>query len=142
VIQETAVQFFYEQAGWGYRPGVETEEQGRQRGARQLAEAEAWADGPGALVFEWEDDPDADMSCACGEDHGPAFGCIVRREGERDVLASLWSVTFGVAAFATDPYKRVVEAELALEVLRETNDNDRLMASNPELCALVAYAAS
>lgn len=138
-----AVDFFKEHAGFSVRGG-ETTEQGRERSARELAQAELWASTMGGLVFEWEDDPDHDGYCDCGEGHGPAYGCIVRRGEEREVLASLWGITLDSGASRVPgvaPYCRVVEAELASEVLADTRDNDFLLAFTPELRALVAYAS-
>jgi hypothetical protein len=135
-----AEMFFYDNAGWSQAPG-ETMHEARTKSARELAQAELWAATTGALVFEWEDDPDADLSCQCGDDHGPAYGCMVRRKGEHDVLASLWGIQFGDVPRQSAASARVVEAELADEVLAEIRANDLLMANNPELRALVAYAS-
>lgn len=132
-----SVEFFLQHAGWSWQPQTETEDEGHGRSARELAQAELWANTAGALVFEWEDDPDYD-----GDD-GPAYGCLARRQGQRDVLASLWDITFtnDSPVPGRDPYCRVVEAELALDILADTRENDLLLMANPELRALVAYAS-
>lgn len=109
--------FFFEHAGSSYDPATETEAGGRMRGAKALAEAEKWASEAG-VFFRWVDDEDAAAFanvCACGEDHGPAFSCIAFLDGES--VASLGSVTFGDAGLSGDPYRRVVEAELAAEIM-------------------------
>lgn len=108
--REEAVAFFLEHAGWSYNPRTETAEDGRRRGAEDLADAEAWAESRG-LEVDWMADNDADTSCACGEDHGPAYGAVLRAE-DRTALESLWGITLDGW---DDPYRRVVAAELALE---------------------------
>jgi hypothetical protein len=142
-----AQSFFYEHAGWSFDPKRETETEGRLRCARELAQAELWAHGPGGLAFEWVGDLDADSYCQCGEDHGPAYGCIVRRKEGGEVLASLWGITFdGTPGFrgpyGSHPYVRVVEAELADEAMCRTRDREVWEMSNPELRALIAYASA
>lgn len=130
----TAEQFFFENAGYSYNPATETEAEGRLRCARQLAQAEAWAQAEG-LEYVWEDDPD------CTEDdfefpedkahvreHG-AVGCILYRPcpdhgadcKHAEHLASLWGITESLNNRERDNYRRVVEAELALEAIPPTN---------------------
>ena len=96
-----AVEFFYRHAGFSYRPGVESKEAGRLRMAVELAHAEAWARV--ALEFSWSSDLDADEV--------DAEYCIARDQ-RRFVVASL-----GGIVGADDDWRRVVEAELASEVL-------------------------
>lgn len=123
-----AVKFFAQHAGFSYDPKTETPAQGKARGARRLAAAEAWAKAEGLEVV-WEPeqanpvdvfgepdpvngpfyDPDAEFFCAvlcrpCS-DHGTSC-----RHAE--VLASL-----GMIADPSLEYRRVVEAELALEAM-------------------------
>lgn len=104
-------QFFYDHAGWSHDPKTETSEQGRERCARALAKAED--DGRNAgLSFEWSADHDCERTrrnaemwqCACYDVHGR-------------VVASLGGVDFGPEGLHGDPYRRVVEAELALEAI-------------------------
>lgn len=107
------VKFFYEQGGYSYDPKVETEEEGKLRVACDLALAERWARRAG-ITFAWSDDPDD-----CGDgDEAPTVReqvlATLATPGQTDALyASLGSI-----GDATDDYRRVVEAELALE-LRE-----------------------
>lgn len=110
---EQSVQFFADNAGSSYDPKVETEQEGKLRGACNLALAERWAVRAG-VTFEWS--PDFDH-CADG-DEAPEVReqvlATLATPGQTDALyASLGSI-----GDATDDYKRVVEAELALE-LRE-----------------------
>ena len=113
-----AERFFFEKAGWSYRPSVETAEEGRSRGAGQLARAEAWLRGS-EMYVTWEPDWDGDhsydgrenvVSCEWAALRGPL--------GDGEVLASL-----GCIDDATDDYRRVVEAELALEVMSPVPTN-------------------
>jgi len=108
-----AVAFFMKHAGSSYMPGKETRAQGKRRGAARLAKAEKEAAARGWTV-EWRDDemqydpgddsdymPDEVLHAVLFDEHG-------------DNLASLGGID--------DPsreYKRVVEAELALEALHE-----------------------
>lgn len=114
-MNESAVEFFHENAGWGYNPATETPEEGRMRGARLLAEAEAWAREVG-LRFDWRDDWDVDHVAEfdCYEDEGPTTCESAAAWLGRTVVAAL-----GCIDDATDEYRRVIEAELALEA-RET----------------------
>lgn len=125
-----AVTFFYKHAGWGYRPDVETPSQGRRRGARQLAKAEAWAESQ-ELVAVWQFDPDCgpdDFDFESDKDHvreHGAVGCILYRPclehgtdcKHAEVLGSLWGITESLVNAERDAYRRVVEAELALEAM-------------------------
>lgn len=107
-----AYQFMREHAGYSYRPTVETPEQGRVRYALELARAEHAARAAGAR-FVWENDHDAPSPG--GNATGPFFGCILVTAceccGHEDERASLW----GIDAGEEDPYRRTVEADLALE---------------------------
>jgi hypothetical protein len=96
-------QFFLEQAGYcvGHRA----------EGALQLARAEKWAEAQ-EMTFEWSHDMDPDLSWMSeseqAQDH-EVLGCVLY-DANRVHLRSLGGIT--------DPsweYRRVVEAELALE---------------------------
>jgi hypothetical protein len=124
------VQFFYDNAGWwSYQPSTETPEQGRERCAQSLANAEAWVKAyPRTMWFEWEHDDDADDSFVDTWDEPDARaqwdavehtveGCVLyappeNGHGKPRVVASLWGIFD-----ATPEYRRVVEAELADEAL-------------------------
>jgi len=113
VKKRTPSQFFYAEAGLSYDPKKETKEQGRKRGARELAKAEAWlAAQPGHQIL-WEEDDYPDRS---GVDHdGMLYGVVVTLSDGR--CASLYGVDLGAAEDISDPYTRVVVAELALELM-------------------------
>jgi hypothetical protein len=113
-----AVAFFHEHAGFSWNPTTgETPEQGQQRTAERLAEAEAWAEASGYTV-EWADDWAVDhvreFDCYEGTD-GPST-CEVARlvDSSGDVVQSV-----GCVDDATDSYRRVIAAELALEIMPE-----------------------
>lgn len=115
MVAENAVAFFLENAGFSYGPG-ETAEEGCERCARELAEAEAWLmEQPGHTV-EWRQDTDYDPNDYDVPDM-PAigWGCIVT-VGEES--SSLWAITFdGDGEPFGNPYARVVVAELASELM-------------------------
>lgn len=101
--------FFYKHAGYSYGPG-ETATQGRKRGAKALAQAEAHANKQGWEV-KWEEDVDS-YSLAKDEPDVSEWLSAVLYDEKGKVLASLGGIG--------DPdknYSRVVEAELALEAM-------------------------
>ncbi len=114
--KQTAYAFFYAQAGYGYQPDQETKEQGRRRCAMQLTEAEQWA-RDNDVSFEWSID-DLDSS-EWNDDPEPwaQWRCVAHDE-DGAVVASLCGIDFGrdVEPWG-QPYRRVVEAELALEAM-------------------------
>lgn len=96
-----AEEFFYENAGYSYDPRVETREKGRRRCAVALARAEAWAREQEVDVV-WEADWEG-------------WSCLLAHPDGR--VASLHAIEFGEQG-EDDPYRRVVQAELALELMR------------------------
>jgi hypothetical protein len=103
-------QFFYDNAGWSYGPD-ETPEEGRERNARELALAEAWAKAEG-VEFIWEDDAWVDhQSDARHLDEAVPETCEVCTARLGEHVESL-----GCIDDATDDYRRVVEADLAAEL--------------------------
>jgi len=112
----TDEKFFFDHAGYSYGKG-ETKRQGRERGARALAQAEAKA-RQGGFSFVWQIDPDTDSSD--WSDDEPAWRvwqcCMLNPEGR--IVDSLHGIDFGRDGEPWgDPYKRIVEAELALSGL-------------------------
>jgi len=109
-----AVKFFYDHAGYSYKTGMETPEQGRKRCARALANAEEQA-FMSSWTYEWKDDwsvcSHVQEFDTYTEEPNTCQGCILRNEAG-EVLASLWCIDDADAN-----YRRVVEAELALEAL-------------------------
>lgn len=109
-----AIAFFHEHAGWSYDPAKETSAQGRRRGAQRLAKAERIASDRG-YSFEWQVDH-IDSSEFSDEQPPWQLWCCVMRSVDGTVLQSLGGVDFGRDGDPWgDPYRRVVEAELALE---------------------------
>lgn len=109
-------QFFYDNAGYSHTPATETQEQGHIRSAREYAAAETWAIDNG-YYFDWMNDANGcngcdcgqdDCACATGEGHD-TYGCIMRSD-ENQHLQSLWGI-----CSPTWIYRRIIEAELALE---------------------------
>lgn len=119
-----AYRFMLEHAGYSYHYGRETPEQGRVRSALALARAEyAFELSPSSV--EWVDDDDADTSFLDQpgwEENRAAYrrgeyvfkGAILR-DGSGEEIKSLWSIHLP-RDWHADPYRRVVEAELAGEV--------------------------
>lgn len=112
-----AKRFFYKHAGYSVKPG-ETNRQGRERSAKALARAEAHAKAQD-WSYDWEIDDDGCIGCDCkspdcrcssGEPH-ETLVCFLRGTDET-VLTSL-----GGICGATPEYRRVIEAELALETM-------------------------
>lgn len=106
-----AERFFYDNAGTGYDPATEIPFIGRVRGARALVKAEAERIASGMWI-EWERD---DMPYA-DDVHDPdeygyvAMLCRVNPDtGRKEIVDALGSID----AESDDPYRRVVEAELA-----------------------------
>lgn len=126
-LQRQAIAFFYKQAGYNWDEAHgETKEQGRMRCAKGLAKAEAWADKLG-VEFEWEQDDTTNEEWE-GKEGAPFYytwRCLARLGG--NAVASLCGIDFGRK---NDPtmneqcraYKRVVEAELALEAMGNITD--------------------
>lgn len=112
--------FFYTHAGYSYDPVKETAEQGRTRGAKQLAKAERQAFMRG-FFYRWYVDPDCDSS-EFSEETPPWHlwqVAIFNRQGR--IVNSLHGIDFGREGDpCNDPYRRVVEAELAIDGLTNT----------------------
>lgn len=132
-----AQRFFFDHAGFSVGHG-ETQEQGKIRGAIELARAVEYAEEHG-WEFEWEQDVDGcsgcdcrseDCACSAGTDHETL--CCILRDSEPSchdsygrarggaVLASL-----GGICSPTREYGRVVEAELASEALHAIETEEK-----------------
>lgn len=112
-----AVAFFKEHAGYSYNPKTQTPEQGRLECACALADAELSA---AEFNFHWGIDPDVDSSEFSDEE--PSWNlweCIMRNEAG-DILGALCGIDLGRHGHPeTDPYARVVQAEIAEEYFNE-----------------------
>lgn len=111
-------QFFLKHAGYSYNPETETPMQGRIKGARALAKAERQARDAG-YSFAWGiDDP---RGSAQWTDEKPAWGSwyCVAHNSEGETKYALYGIDFGRDGEPWgNPYRRAVEAELALESLQ------------------------
>jgi hypothetical protein len=117
-------QFFLKHAGYSYDPATQSPMQGRIQNARRLAAAERKARDHG-YSFKWTIDLDCTSAhwIADGKDGGR--GCnpwqlwqcdFLNRQGYP--LSNLGAIDFGRDGEPWgNPYRRVVEAELALEAL-------------------------
>jgi hypothetical protein len=106
-----AEQFFYDNAGYSYKPG-ETENEGRIRCAKTLAQFEEAAELAG-VEYQWVIDDCADWSWmdeARKEEH-EAFGCVATLASTGG-QTSLWGIVD-----PSNEYRRVVQAELAMELV-------------------------
>ena len=114
--KQQAYLFFLRHAGYSYDPKTQTKQQGRSECARKLAKAERDARALG-YTFEWTDDIDGCIGCDCDSPEcdcstGEPHECLVclMRDSNGKVVQSLGSV-----CKPSREYRRVVEAELALE---------------------------
>ncbi len=106
--------FFFDNAGFSYKPEDETRAQGKLRCAKEMAKAETWAVQNG-YSFAHEPDMDADESFMDDESEeyreewsGKAWVTLMF-DAEGSVVQSLGG------SYGDAKYKRVVRAELALE---------------------------
>lgn len=124
--------FFYEYAGFSYNPATETVEDGKRRGARQLATAEREAKEHD-LEIVWSRDGESELDDA-GTKYAdwPHFQVIVYGS-DGEILSSLSSIMLAdqtdpwLSEAYRDPYARVVEAEVAseaLSILVDQRDNE------------------
>jgi len=113
-ILVNAAEFFAEHAGYSYDPTTETAETGQARRGRELAAAESTAAAAG-VEYRWtyDDITSADHDTS-GDEPYPLWVCSAMLEGT--AVASLCGIDLGPAGRpCSDPYARVVRAELACE---------------------------
>ena len=91
--------FFYKHAGYSYGPG-QTKRQGRMEGAMKLAQAEQEAEARNwTIEWSYDDQPYEVLVAVLKDEHGNSIGSL------------------GGIGDPDSNYRRVVEAELALEAL-------------------------
>lgn len=112
--QLTAAEFFYLNAGWSYDPHKQTKEEGRQECARALAMAERWATETG-VEYRWEIDQDG-PPWRDDDDDNTYWSCVAI-DDDYECVASLGGIDFVTGEPWGEGYRRVVEAELALEAM-------------------------
>jgi hypothetical protein len=118
--KQQAYLFFLRNAGYSYNPKTQTKRAGRSETARKLAKAERDARALG-YTFEWEYDSEGCTGCSCdspdcacstSEPH-ETLGCIVM-DADGHACGSLWGI-----CEPSHEYRRVIEAELALEEVEQ-----------------------
>jgi hypothetical protein len=119
---DDAEAFFFENCAYGYDPATETQAEGLTRCAIELAAAERFAEAS-EWAWTWEIDQDVDSS-DFSDDEPPwsLWSCFLweveDHPAPEDLLQSLHGIDFGRDGEPWDEaYKRVVEAELALEAM-------------------------
>ena len=116
-------EFFHEHAGWSYDPETETAEQGRSRCAAELAKADAALraaiDNDTARI-RWMPDDNPDLSWAdedtldkIDREVWTVEGCVLETRCEKCGAWSHAESLWGIVGPSDDPYRHVVEAELA-----------------------------
>lgn len=115
-MKRSAYHFFLSHAGYAYDPKTQTPLQGRRECAKNLAYHEKRARDAGCS-FVWEVDPEINSSDFSDDPNPWQLWQVVARDAEGHVFASLGGVDFGRDRDPwMDPYRRVVEAELACEL--------------------------
>ena len=111
--------FFWRHGGYSFDPLTETPEQGRKRCAINSADDESRGRAAG-FSFEWQIDSDIDSSeWDDSPDPWSTWNCVCHDSSGR-VVSSLSGIDFGRNGEPWgDPYRRVVEADLASDALIE-----------------------
>lgn len=105
-------QFFYDHAGWSYDPKKETSEEGKRRTAAELTKAEQWA-SDNDYEFVWSDDVHDDDKTV------PPTTC----ESCQMIIDGEYVSGLGCVDDADDDYRRVIQAELALNVMERQSES-------------------
>lgn len=120
----TPYHFFLSHAGYSYDPKTQTPMQGRIECAKLLADAERKAREAGCS-FHWDIDPTITSRDWCSRGQSGyrdpwETWCCRMRDPQGDIVATLGGIDFGRDGSPWgDPYRRVVEAELACEWKKE-----------------------
>jgi len=121
--------FFFAHAGYSYDPKTETKQQGKRRCARAMARAEKRAQDA-EFEYEWRDDWSVGShqeyfgkGSAYEESEPNTCESCVLRSSDGEVLASLHCIDD-----ADSNYRRVIEAELALEAFSEIDRTNARIA--------------
>ena len=121
IRKPTPYMFFKQNAGYSYDPQIETAEQGKRRTARELAAAEEQIKTL-PVGFVWQQDDITSEEHSDEKPFYPLWLCLLLDENGK-TLESLCGIDFGRDKEPWgDPYRRVVEAELALEYLNRNKD--------------------
>lgn len=115
-------QFFFDNAGYSYDPKTETQDQGRERFAKQYAAAEAWARDNG-YSFNWEIDPGIDSSDFSNERPAWQLYQVTMFNSDGEVVDSMGGVDFGRDGTPWgDNYRRVCEAEMSVCIMVQAQE--------------------
>lgn len=114
------VKFFYDHAGFSWKPNVETREEGRLRCAQNYAAAEGIGRNAG-LSFVWAVDPDVDSrDFSNARPSWQLWECCMY-DAKGALVDSMGGVDFGRCGSPHgSDYRRVVEAELAAQHVDRT----------------------
>jgi hypothetical protein len=125
--------FFYDQAGYSYDPKTETQEQGRIKCAKRLAQAELCAK-QNRVRYEWERDDITSKDFSDEKPYYSLYVCVAYHNGK--AIDSLGGIDFGRGNRPHgQPYKRVVEAELSLDFYGEQINSFNAACSDIETVA-------
>lgn len=109
-------QFFYAHAGFSYAQG-ESPEGARVMNAHALAQAEQWATRTG-YAFKWTTDDEIDSSDFLDEKPAYKLWLCVMEDSTGELVTGIGAVDFGRDGEPWgDNYRRVLEAEMALEIM-------------------------
>lgn len=124
-------QFFYDQAGYSYDPKTETQEQGRIKCAKRLAQVESFAKSKG-IRYYWRRDQEIDSRDFSDEKpFYPLYECSAELNGES--IGGLCGIDFGRGNKPTgQPYKRVVEAEIVWDAFHEWEESQAMACRDIE----------
>jgi hypothetical protein len=134
-ITDPKVRFFYEHAGYAISSG-ETEHTARLRNAKALADAEEYA-ADQDWAYDWEEESRDEAEMTFGDEetweNTESYSVALRDESDNSSLAALGGVSFprdGAHTSRSRDYRRVVEAELALEAITMTEGHTGALRRN------------
>ena len=111
-----AYQFFLRHAGYSYDPKTQTKMQGRIQCARRLADAERQARNAG-FSYRWNEDTLTSEEFSDEKPGWTLWNCAMFN-AKGKIVNSMGGIDFGRDRDPwSDPCKRVVEAELAIDGL-------------------------
>ncbi len=116
-----AIEFFRAHCSTFQQPG-ESLDAARDRCAADLAAAEGFASAAG-VSFHWEVDREVTSADWCDDEPAWQTWCVLARDCEGGVIGSIGGVDFGADGSPwSDPYRRIVEAEIAADYMVQTMD--------------------
>lgn len=119
-----AEQFFFDNAGYSYDPRTQTKAEGKTKSAIAMASAELEAAQSG-ISFRWEEDGTINSSEFSSKRPYYTLWCCVARSQDGETSTALCGIDFGRGKEPWgSPYRRVVEAELSMELLDIIEKNE------------------